>query len=479
MIRIKSESTKYFSIDEIFYAKIYQPLKKGSESIGLHNVFDTRQDIFGVQDYGNIEIEGTVYSNQADSIAAILAVTFNLGVAGGDGTTGEGISITDVENYVDSLNLPNAYAPEDAEKNVQADMSQEDEAAADFVKNKTSLVRRNIIVSKQSETLVNQDYYRLVLANGGGSYEFETFIGQLSVDGTAYFLYDNTTTFQNYNSHSEINRGEVIVMKKINSKAFDVETIAKEIYERVFLLTGDLMQHYSTWGYDEATRELKIPDDGTFDLDRLGSFVFYSRIGTGGASSNSPLKVLAGSIEGLTFTKLGGYVERVIADDNSVTSSKFLLNGGIEITGDYSWVYDVDGEEFGLYSALTNDVENDLLFDKKIVTDGLGNYGYVPDVSEVWSDWIALSHDDVNVAATSTRFQYRTKGDLVHLELVSANLAAVGFFGTLPFGLVNSFYCNGIDTSPVEAVPVAINGAGKMYAYAQNLRNLTVFFYRD
>lgn len=74
---ITTVSDKYFTLNGTQYAKIYQPLKSGSEGIAIHNVYDTRLKILGPVKYDEFQINGVVYGNQLDAVSAILSAVFN------------------------------------------------------------------------------------------------------------------------------------------------------------------------------------------------------------------------------------------------------------------------------------------------------------------------------------------------------------------------------------------------------------------
>lgn len=96
MILISTVSDKYFSLDGIQFARIYQPLSQGSTSIGIYNMFDTRQQLQNSIEYNEISIDGTVYSSQEDAIEAILDVVYDSGI-----TESEFKEYTDKVDYLE------------------------------------------------------------------------------------------------------------------------------------------------------------------------------------------------------------------------------------------------------------------------------------------------------------------------------------------------------------------------------------------
>jgi len=76
MIILTTVSEKYFNLNGIQYAKIYQPLAQGIEDIGIYNIYDTRQQLQNSEKYDQYQVDTIVYGNQADAIAAILDVVY-------------------------------------------------------------------------------------------------------------------------------------------------------------------------------------------------------------------------------------------------------------------------------------------------------------------------------------------------------------------------------------------------------------------
>lgn len=76
MIIITTISEKYFTLNGVQYAKIYQPLKQGVSAIGIYNTKDTRQKLISSTVFGDYEIDGATYSTQEETIAALLPVIY-------------------------------------------------------------------------------------------------------------------------------------------------------------------------------------------------------------------------------------------------------------------------------------------------------------------------------------------------------------------------------------------------------------------
>lgn len=81
MVIINTINEKYFSLNGVNYAKIYQPLKQGNENIGIYNVYDTEQQLVGSTHYSEFEIDGSTFSSQSSAIAAMLPIVFNFKIA--------------------------------------------------------------------------------------------------------------------------------------------------------------------------------------------------------------------------------------------------------------------------------------------------------------------------------------------------------------------------------------------------------------
>ncbi len=82
MITINSFSDKYFTMDGINYARIYQPLTQGTEDISIVNIYDTRQKLVNSTHYSEFTVNSQTYNNQADLVAALLEVIWSKPVTG-------------------------------------------------------------------------------------------------------------------------------------------------------------------------------------------------------------------------------------------------------------------------------------------------------------------------------------------------------------------------------------------------------------
>ena len=75
MIVINSISDKYFELNGVNHAKIYQPLKKSLDSFGLYNVY-TGENIVAVSSYEEFIVDGVVYSTLNEAINSVLNTTY-------------------------------------------------------------------------------------------------------------------------------------------------------------------------------------------------------------------------------------------------------------------------------------------------------------------------------------------------------------------------------------------------------------------
>ncbi|OAB78781.1 hypothetical protein [Cochleicola gelatinilyticus] len=92
-IIINTVNDKYFTLNNVQYAKIYTPLKQGLEYIAIYNQYDTRQQILGSTKYDEFIINGNQYNSQFLTIEALLPVVLNNQsggpvVIGGNSNTG-------------------------------------------------------------------------------------------------------------------------------------------------------------------------------------------------------------------------------------------------------------------------------------------------------------------------------------------------------------------------------------------------------
>lgn len=81
MITINTISEKYFSLNGINFAKIYQPLKQGSENIAIYNIFDSSQQIISSSKYSDFVIDGAAFASVEDVVSKILEVVYSSGIS--------------------------------------------------------------------------------------------------------------------------------------------------------------------------------------------------------------------------------------------------------------------------------------------------------------------------------------------------------------------------------------------------------------
>lgn len=67
---------KYFTLNGLQYAKIYQPLKSGTTDLSIRNAYDTDQVLVEVSKYDQFTIDGVVATSQADALQKLLPVIF-------------------------------------------------------------------------------------------------------------------------------------------------------------------------------------------------------------------------------------------------------------------------------------------------------------------------------------------------------------------------------------------------------------------
>ena len=77
MIVINTVSEKYFSLNGVTYAKIYQPLIQGEFNVGIYNIYNTGQQILQSTSFDIIEVNGVVYGSVNDLVLNMLDVVFS------------------------------------------------------------------------------------------------------------------------------------------------------------------------------------------------------------------------------------------------------------------------------------------------------------------------------------------------------------------------------------------------------------------
>jgi lysophospholipase L1-like esterase len=76
MIIIKTVSEKYFTYNGIGYAKIYQPLKQGVDSLGIYNIYDSRQQLINSSNFREFEVDGVIYGSIEELFVVLLSVVY-------------------------------------------------------------------------------------------------------------------------------------------------------------------------------------------------------------------------------------------------------------------------------------------------------------------------------------------------------------------------------------------------------------------
>lgn len=77
MVTITSVDDKFFLLDDIQYARIYQPLKQGLNNVSILNIYDTKQKLINSTRYDEFIVDDLTYANQTLLIAALVSVTWN------------------------------------------------------------------------------------------------------------------------------------------------------------------------------------------------------------------------------------------------------------------------------------------------------------------------------------------------------------------------------------------------------------------
>jgi len=77
MITIITVDEKYFTLDGIQFARIFQPLAQGSDAIGIYSIYDTKLQLVNSTKFDEFTIDGSTYANQALTIVALLEVIYS------------------------------------------------------------------------------------------------------------------------------------------------------------------------------------------------------------------------------------------------------------------------------------------------------------------------------------------------------------------------------------------------------------------
>ncbi len=137
---------------------------------------------------------------------------------------------TDLTHYAKTADLPTAYAPTDAEKNVQSDWNQTVDTEDDYIKNKPSIPSKTSDLTNDkffaTETYVNNKVSAVYKPQG--SVSFSSLVADLLVPANSGFVYNITdafTTNENFvegpgKSHSA--GTNVVIIEQSGNYKFDV-----------------------------------------------------------------------------------------------------------------------------------------------------------------------------------------------------------------------------------------------------------------
>ena len=91
MILVNTISDEVFSLNGVYYAKIYQPLVKGLSAIGIFNIYDTKQFLINSAEFDEYSIDTAIYGTQELTVAALIPVIYApfAHVSGGNGVYNE------------------------------------------------------------------------------------------------------------------------------------------------------------------------------------------------------------------------------------------------------------------------------------------------------------------------------------------------------------------------------------------------------
>lgn len=76
MIIINSADSAKFELNGIEYPRNFICIKQGSDSIAIHNAYDTRHQLLGSTKYYQVTVDDVIYSNQSDLMSALATVLF-------------------------------------------------------------------------------------------------------------------------------------------------------------------------------------------------------------------------------------------------------------------------------------------------------------------------------------------------------------------------------------------------------------------
>lgn len=104
MIVVNSvQGTDFFELNGIRYAKVYQPLKIGADSVSIQNAFDVRGTIQEATLYNEYIIDGDTFGNQLEVMNALLSVIWSGNIENKTDKGGYEGTSQDLKNEIDSI----------------------------------------------------------------------------------------------------------------------------------------------------------------------------------------------------------------------------------------------------------------------------------------------------------------------------------------------------------------------------------------
>jgi hypothetical protein len=378
MNTITTISEKYFSLNGINFAKIYQPLKQGSENIGIYNIYDLRQQLLSSTRFDEIEIDGIVYGSQSETLANLLSVVYESRLSSSasiliEGKTDKGGysgTTQDLKNELDARSFEGVLTYQSLVDLQAVDPVPDDGTAAKVVNDSNSLNNGNysvvsgvwVIDSFQVENIIEESNTTSAVT-GAAVYSEDEKIRVVLEGVQKGLLYDEVETILGFVNTSASGTGtsNTTWVEATPYLGFTIDEVSFKVTSNGASVSIKVYSRNETTGL--LTLEQKINLAGTYDVgvhtvsvnisNTYGLYVGHyisSGVSTYAGVSGAGYYAAAGDVDNFTDTSITSQSTRLGIEYRGRASKLDVLEGvnedlndinenleGIYTFGYYSW----------------------------------------------------------------------------------------------------------------------------------------------
>lgn len=104
MIIINGSDSAKFELNGVKYPRNFMCIKQASDSVAIHNAYDTKHQLLPSTHFNQIKVDGVIYTNQADLISALATILFakNVIIENPDTIPSTALSLEDKTTIIDN-----------------------------------------------------------------------------------------------------------------------------------------------------------------------------------------------------------------------------------------------------------------------------------------------------------------------------------------------------------------------------------------